>query len=406
MSGARSSHGKKHTELRREDPPMRNIVCKVEGDEDTALTQADLHVVFLGNARCFHTMDWFRSAQTLMAPSVVPFVTDLVESEGNVRLVRNDDAIIPLFNIDWLLFRKQSTLGNVWRNFVKAAVVPIQVLLLRHVARRLSKDGAILFHAHTMYYLWLCWLSGVKYVGTPQGSEVLVRPRRSRIYRYFAGKALGAAYRITVDSDAMRNGVRDLCGKDALVIQNGIDLSAIRSLACRQKMRRRIVSIRIIMELYRTKVILEARNRAGHADSITFVYPQYEEGYLRECQALMRMGDEDLARLPRSELYSLLLETYLVISIPSSDSSPRSVYEAIFCGCCVAVTWNPWIESLPLCMRARIFVVDLSDEEWFGKAVRFAQTEALSPYVPTEEALDMFDQVRSMKRVISKCYCA
>lgn len=361
-------------------------------------------VVFVGNARCFHTMDWYRSAQRILAPAAVPFVTDLIESEGNQKLVQPGDPIVALMNVDWLLFRKQSRVGNLWRNAVKAVLSPLQVLRLRSYVREQGRATAVLCHAHTMYYMWLCWMARVQFVGTPQGSEILVRPKRSRIYRFFAARALAAAKDVTVDSEAMRAGVRLLSGRDARVVQNGIDVSAITALRSTVAERKRVVSIRIIASLYRTQQILEARNRMRSDVALTFVYPQWEDGYRSICRGLMKAEDTELGRLPRSELYRLLVETLLVVSIPESDSSPRSVYEAVFCGCCVAVTFNPWIEILPDCMRARLVVVDLADGQWFEHAMARAKEVAAIPYEPSPAALDLFDQERSMRRVVDSCY--
>src|SRR5713101_5813915 len=133
-------------------------------------------IVFVGNARCFHTMDWFHSAQVVCAPRRVVFATDLIESEGHARLVTERDEVIDLLNVDPLMLSEQSHLGNVWRNLVKFAVLPVQVVLLRRLYRRMPQAS---YHAHTMYYMVLCDIAGVPFVGTPQGGEILVRPKRS-----------------------------------------------------------------------------------------------------------------------------------------------------------------------------------------------------------------------------------
>ena len=66
-------------------------------------------------------------------------------------------------------------------------------------------------------------------------------------------------------------------------------------------------------------------------------------------------------------LYQFLSEAVAVFSIPVSDSSPRSVYEAIFCGTCVITTYKQWIELLPRCMRSRVLIVDIEKKDWFKK---------------------------------------
>jgi len=363
-------------------------------------------VIFIGNGRCYHTMDWYRNAQELLAPRIVPFATDLVESEGQLRLLRPTDPVIALWNIDRLMFARQSAGGNLWRNLVKAAMIPLQVWKTRRIARAHAQHANLVFHAHSMYYLWICWLAGVDYVGTPQGSEILVRPGKSRIYRCLAGKALRAAKAVTVDSVNMQNRIRELGGGSSILIQNGIDVAAIRrTTAAAPRERAKIVSNRGLYPLYRIDQILAGRAHSAPDRPITFIYPSWEDNYKAKCFRALRGGDADLGRLPtRQQMYELLVQTFLVVSIPASDSSPRSVYEAVFCGCCVAVVDNPWIDQLPDCMKARLHRVDLADADWFGKAVERARIITRSPYVPSERAVELFDQKRALQRLAGLCY--
>ena len=99
-------------------------------------------------------------------------------------------------------------------------------------------------------------------------------------------------------------------------------------------------------------------------------------------------------------MYELLGQTKLVISIPESDSSPRSVYESIFCGCAVAITYQPYYDVLPIDMKSRIILIDLQDETWFDKAIEFANKTILIPYTPSKEALDNFDQKKSFNKIL------
>jgi len=349
-------------------------------------------------------MDWYRNAQTLMAPKNVLFATDLIESEGHVRMVQKTDCMVDLFNIDRFLPARQSHFGNIWRNFIKIITVPMQVWKTRRIADAHPDRANVIFHAHAMYYMWVCWLAGVKYVGTPQGSEILVRPRRSSLYRAFAIRALRAAAHITVDSESMRQGIERLCGRRAHIVQNGIDIAGIQKIPRTSPTRERVVSIRIIGSNYQIHRILEGREQVESPTPLTFVYPQWEDGYRDLCRRQFREDDQDLGRLARADLYRLLLETLLVVSIPASDSSPRSVYEGIFCGCCVAVTPNDYIMDLPACMRGRLCIVDLNDPNWLKDAIKHAREVTKSPYHPSEDALDRFDQMRSLKRVASLCY--
>jgi Glycosyltransferase Family 4 len=359
-------------------------------------------IVFVGNARCFHTMDWFHSAQVVCAPRRVLFATDLIESEGHARLITERDEVIDLFNVDSLLLREQSHLGNVWRNVVKFAMLPIQAVLLRRLYQRMPHAA---YHAHTMYYMLLCRIAGVPFVGTPQGAEILVRPKRSAVYRWFASRALRAADTVTVDSVTMADKVRELSGRDAVVVQNGIDVEAIQRAARGAEGRSGILSIRAPTPNYRLAELFAARARMRVGPPISLTYPFWDVATLAQVRAAMAPGDRDLGRLPtRTDLYAEMRRALLVVSVPSIDSSPRSVYEAVFSGACVAVTANPYLDVLPPCMRARIVVVDLKDAAWLERALEHAETIVTVPYEPTADALELFDQRRSMQRVAERYY--
>lgn len=358
-------------------------------------------IVILGGARDYHALDWYRTVKKLMPDTHVVLLTDLIGGEGFDVIVNETDHVEKLFIIDEFLFRGQSKAGNIWRNIFKLLVLPIQIFYLKKYKQ---KHPDSVFHAHPMYYMFLCWLSGIEFIGSPQGDEILIRPYRSKLYRYFAKKALQAAKYVTVDSVNMQKGIEQLSGVQALVYQYGIDVESLQQLQSTK--RDKIASIRGMLPLYRIQEIIEARNRSkilSH-ESISFIYPYYDEAYYTRMKKILISNDKDLGRLDKDAMYQLLLQSFLVVSIPESDSSPRSVYESIFLGCCVAVTYNPWIESLPQCMKNRLFIVDWDDPLWLEKAFEFAKKCVLVPYVPSEEALEMFDQRRSIGKVIEKLY--
>lgn len=359
-------------------------------------------IIFIGAARDFHAVDWYRTVKKVCPEIEAYLATDLIESEGHARIVTNEDSLIHLYNIDKFLFRNQSTLSDIWRNVCKLLFFPMQVKRLKQLAKE-NPDSV--FHAHTMYYMFLAWRSGIKYIGTPQGPEILIRPYKSKVYKYFAIKSLISANSITVDSVNLQNAIRELCGKEAFLVQNGIDVAQIQQAVNEAGKRISISSIRGMYPLYRIYEIVEARNRTAADQPLIIFYPFWEEGYKEKISKMLISEDADLARIfVKNDMYRIMAQTYLVISIPESDSSPRSVYESIFCGCCVAITYNPWIENLPKCMRKRVIVVDLADKNWFTKAMAHAKTVTSDPFVPSEEALEMFDQERSMRKMAELFY--
>jgi hypothetical protein len=356
-------------------------------------------IIIVGNARSYHTMDWYRTIKRICKTQNVIFATDLIESENYLKIIHDDDKIEDLYNIDWLLFTKQTSTGNLWRNTVKFILLPFQILKLRKL---FDKYPYATYHAHTMYYILLCWLARIKFIATPMGSEILVRSERSFIYRYFAIKALAAADNILVDSENLKIKIHNLCSKRIFVIQNGIDVTLINQSITNIKKTFNIVSFRAMAPIYCIEEIIKARDASKNKLPMSFIYPFWQDEYKGNLS--FNPMDSDLGRLPRDEMYNLLKAAALAISIPRSDSSPRSVYEAIFCGCCVAVTYNPWIENLPSCMRERLYIVDINDEEWFDKAYEFAISITSNRYKPSENALELFDQEKTMTKVAELFY--
>lgn len=360
-----------------------------------------MDIVFLGNGRCYHTMDWFRSAQQLKPGSTPILMTDLIEGESFKKLIKADDRVKKLFIIDRLLFKKQSRLGNVWRNIIKFALLPFQALLLR---KHLKHYPRPLLHAHSSYYILLARLSGCPYIGTPQGSEVLVRPYRSRLYKSMIRFAFSRAACVTVDSEAMKKAAMGVTGIKPVIIQNGINVAAIRSVMYEAERKNRLLSIRALSPNYRIEALLLARNKTLPKVPISFCYPFVEEAYKDMIATYYIDQDQSLGRLDREALYKLLLATQLVVSIPESDSSPRSVYEAIFCGAIVATTNAAWVNVLPACMKKRLFIVDIEDKNWLKVALDYASIHSKGTYRPSEEALLCYDQLSSMKRFYNDIY--
>ena len=353
--------------------------------------------VFLGSGRCFHTMDWFRSCCELVDTPPV-FITDNYGREGFVPLLQPMDNIYELFIIDSFLFERASILGHLWRNFLKLLLIPLQIIKLRRALQELPEP---FIFAHSTYYAFLASFCNVRYSTTPQGSEVLVRPLRSRFYKAFLLRSVRHASFVTVDSVAMASALKRLANISAEIIQNGIDVSKILSVPANSNSNRTLTtSIRGFDKNYRIVDILIERNIfAPHVD-LNFCFPFMEEKYYKDILKLIGCSDLLHGRLSRDQMYEILRKSSCVISIPHSDSSPRSVYEAIFCGASVICVHASYVDNLPSCMRQRIVVIDLSDPLWFCAALSRARELSSKPFVPSSEALELFDQLSSMRKCL------
>jgi hypothetical protein len=369
--------------------------------EAKGINQQD--VVFLGNGRCYHTLDCFHSLQKLTPNNPPTLVTDLIESESFDKLVKKEDKIKRLFVLDPFLCKKQSVFGSVWRNFLKFALIPIQFIKFRKILKCFPNP---VIHAQSTYYIFLARFSGVPYVATPQGSELLVRPFSSKAYKLFAGIAYSRAGCITVDSPAMQKALKELYGYNAIIMKRGVDVAAIDAFEPRSRSRKNLLSIRAVQQNYNIDALVKERNQRHSKVPIHFCYPFVDQVYKDTLWKELIESDKDLGRLSRDELYGELFSAKLVVSIPKSDSSPRSVCEAIFCGCFVATTHASWIDVAPECMKSRLIHVDIEKEGWLEGAFEYAEAHSHEPYQPSEEALNIFDQKKSMLKFYNELYPA
>ena len=364
----------------------------------------NFNLVFLCGARDFHAMDWYRSAKEQLPKENLCILTDLIAGEGFQRIISEKDNVYSLMILDKLLFRGQSNIGNLWRNILKLLMLPIQIILLKRFDKRNPNS---IYHAHSMYYLWLAAAANVDFVGTPQGSDILVKPFKSKIFKTLSIWAMKSAKYVTVDSEKMKDKTFEISGVEPKIIQNGIDIKAIEgfllSMIEKKLKRDRLLSIRGFSPLYRIEELLIARSKENNAKDfpISLIYPFHENEYKQKALKYLTTNDEDLGRVNRNQMYKLLFESKLVISIPSSDSSPRSVYESIFCGSAVAITHHPYYDTLPSCMKERIILVDLENENWLINAIKEANTIVSSKFVPSEKALDLFDQRRCFNKILN-----
>ena len=177
----------------------------------------------------------------------------------------------------------------------------------------------MIFHAHSMYYIFLCWLARVEFIATPMGSDVLVRPDQSRIYKFFATYSLKASHTITVDSVALQEKIYHLCGRQSKLIQNGIDTEKTQILREQNRFRDRIVSVRGMDPNYRIEEILLARNSSNKTMGIDLIFPFKETGYLELVKKQLTIKDKIHGRVDKNILYQFLSEACCGFSIPVSD---------------------------------------------------------------------------------------
>ena len=273
-----------------------------------------IKVIIIGGVRDFHAMDWYHVLTDIQGINSTLFVTDSISSEGLHDMSRSDDNIEKLFIVDRFLFSSQTRFANYWRNFIKLLVLPIQVYMLKSIKK---KNPNAVFHAHPMYYLFIAWISRIQCGVTPQGSEILVRPDRSLMYKFFTVRCLRYASFVTVDSISMKNKIFELSGVTASVVQNGIDTTAILNSSNSVTSRDKISSIRGMAPLYNIDKILATRNLTSPDLGINFIFPFIASDYydsIKGRKRVKKLEKEIPEGLELTAIFNLSSETLAVIN--------------------------------------------------------------------------------------------
>tara|TARA_Y100000589_G_C27175583_1_gene638612 strand:- start:675 stop:1814 length:1140 start_codon:yes stop_codon:yes gene_type:complete len=352
-------------------------------------------ILILGSVRDYHAVDWYMNL--LKINSNIIFISDCNSGEGINNQMPKSHKYIQLISLDILLFKSQTKLANIWRNFLKIFILPFNSLLLKIICIKLKPK---LIHAHPLYYGAMCRLVNQKYILTPQGSEILVRPFNNYLYKIFAQFSLKGAIKITVDSEKMARVIKSIFNLDSIVIQNGIDTTSILSIGKkRTKIKNYILSYRSIHPNYRIMDIVKTRNKNCPLLPIYFIYPSFDNEYLKDIKKYLKSYDKLIGKVEKKILYQLMRNSLATISIPISDSSPKSVYESIFSGAPTILEKNSYQENMTKSMQLRTINTNLKDHKssnWLRNAISKAYS-VKQEYYPCESSIKKFDSLEVLK---------
>ena len=214
-------------------------------------------------------------------------------------------------------------------------------------------SGQRLVHCHGLFALVIAHVAGIsntRIIFTPQGSDILVLPDKNFLVRKFLSYKLEKISFITADSNLLLKKALLLCPKlkeDKLkIIQNGIPLENIEKLIERKaNFKERSIDIcwiRGISEVYQFEYFLELLKKISKLSNseinVHIISAFGKTNNPIELEKYKNINIKLLPRLNSIDFLKTLLNSKVVVSIPKSDSSPRSVYEAINLGCSIFVT--------------------------------------------------------------------
>ena len=238
--------------------------------------------------------------------------------------------------------------------------VATHVRWIRRLDRELRPD---VVHAH--------WLCGYAALAAAAGASPLVAMAwGSDVFR--AGRLRTAANRVAVrraglamaDSQALLDRLVALgARRDATILLNwGVDLAAFAPVnGARRAVRDRlglglgpvVLSPRSLTPVYNPTIVRAAFDLVSEAvPDVQLVLKHMGVGAAPEPGDRVRV----VGHVPYEQMAWYYQAADVCVSIPSSDSSPRSVWEAMACGCPVVISDLPWVHELIVAERDAIVV--------------------------------------------------
>lgn len=250
---------------------------------------------------------------------------------------------------------------NISQKQLRHADMLISTKKFVKIIEKIIKEHNIeIIHAHSLYYGYLSSFidKNIPVVFTPMGSDIILYAQQSKIHNMMAKKAFERANVITGDSKILQSKGFNIGAKreDNYIIQNGVDTdifypkkSNVRKNLGIDDDTILLFSPRAIAKLYNINEIIKSLKilkdkKIKFKCMFTFSFGNEHYNYLKNLAIELGLNEEViwLGYIDYNDMPQYYNASDIVISIPSSDSSPKSVYEAMFCAKPVIVSDLPW----------------------------------------------------------------
>ena len=228
----------------------------------------------------------------------------------------------------------------------------------------IKSESIEVVHAHNLYYGYVASFlkAKVPVIFTPMGSDIIIHAQNNFIYKHMARQAFYKAVVVTGDSLLVQKRGFEVGAKAErnYIIQNGVDSfifypkdNSLKKDFHVGKDEFLFFSPRAITPLYNIDIILDSLHtlkEANHRFKCMFSFAFGGEYYSELKHKVTTLGLENyviwLGYIKYEDMQLYYNASDLVISVPSSDSSPKSVYEAMFCGKPVIISDLEWSHEL------------------------------------------------------------
>jgi glycosyltransferase involved in cell wall biosynthesis len=374
-----------------------------------------MKICYFANSKGFHEKKW---AEYFVKKGYdVSFIS--MDSSGNLseleEMDETDNFDVPV------RFLKNPILRVIYR-----------LILSPFIARKFSKIlGYInpdIIHAHSVQYGFFAAISTwrVPIVFTPMGSDVIIIAQKYFIYKLITKIAFKRARVITGDSLLLQNsglkiGARKECN---YIIQNGVDRTMFHPKVKKGLVREKygisnktkfVLSTRLFTKNYNIDQVIKSFSLVleSEPDSVlALIYGYRDENYYRYLLELLSKylsnNFLDIGRVEYDKIPLYLAEADIFVSIPKSDSSPKSVYEAMACGTPCVVSDIPWTKNF-LYNKQQAIVTSWNNEKKIANSIlNIINDKKLSNHIVktgkkfVSEKIDYHKNMAKMERIMLK----
>jgi glycosyltransferase involved in cell wall biosynthesis len=243
-----------------------------------------------------------------------------------------------------------------------------QISSLRRLRRRFRPD---VIHANWMPFAVLATLAGARpLVAMAWGSDVYLAGRHQLLmYRLVVRRAA----LVLADSRALLERLIELGAprRRTAIFNWGVDLTRLKPADDRTAVKRElgldagpvIIGARGLKALYNPQVLLDAFSQVRRArPDAQLIFKHQGDGEAELARLALPDGVRVVGRIPFEKLVDYFRAAEVCVSIPDTDSSPRSVWEAMACGCACVLSDLPWVhEQIRSGEHALVTPVDASE---------------------------------------------
>lgn len=302
-------------------------------------------------------------------------------------------------------------------NFLR---LPMIMKELKRLLREIKPD-IIQAHQITPYGFWAALCGFRPFIMTPMGSDVLVHVKQIKLYGMITSYVLKKASIVTGDSITLNEASINFGAerKKVHLIQNGVDIRMFNENRDKMYLRNKlglgndpiILSTRTLNDLYNIDLVIKALpgilKKFPDAKLVLIYYSIENEESLK---ALVKELNIEKAVIFAGQIKYEDMPNYYVgadisVSVPSSDSSPCSVYESMASGTPVVISDLPWAKHfmkngvnaiiVPLKNSDKIAdaVIKVLGDKDFKKELRNNGIDTVKKYVDYETNMRMMEDL-------------